>query len=220
MLLPPYHPTLHRYYLMVQSGVVASANLHPVKLARFLRAVEDGYRPNPYHSKASCTCSLRILISRLCMQLMGVMLQLPTSLRLLLAPVRTTRVHMACAESATPSLCSCWLLALPPHMQTHAADVVQTMHMIVMHGGMAPLYTDQTTLLACYMAACVHDYEHVGLTNDFLVKSGDQLARVYNDRSVGLACHAWLSLTGLHVTFSAGSAVACRPVLAAECMAY
>ena len=37
--------------------------------------------------------------------------------------------------------------------------------------------------MACYLAAIVHDYEHVGLTNDFLVASGAPLAVLYNDRA-------------------------------------
>lgn len=37
----------------------------------------------------------------------------------------------------------------------------------------------------------MHDYEHLGRTNDFLVNSGDSLALTYNDRAplVSLPVH-------------------------------
>jgi hypothetical protein len=57
------------------------------------------------------------------------------------------------------------------------------------HGGIADAvsYEDcdkQLILLACLLAAVVHDFEHEGLSNDFLVKTGAERALCYNDRSV------------------------------------
>ena len=40
-----------------------------------------------------------------------------------------------------------------------------------------------TKLLACYLAAIIHDYEHRGVNNDFLIKTSDPLALLYNDVS-------------------------------------
>ena len=34
-----------------------------------------------------------------------------------------------------------------------------------------------------YLAAVIHDFGHKGVNNDFLIKSHDRLALVYNDRS-------------------------------------
>lgn len=47
------------------------------------------------------------------------------------------------------------------------------------------------TLFTCYLAAIVHDYEHKGVNNDFLIKSSDTLALRYNDISplVGFGGH-------------------------------
>ena len=76
--------------------------------------------------------------------------------------------------------------SLPPraqHNAVHASDVLQTFHMIVCQGGLIPGYVDPLTHLACLLAAIVHDYEHRGLTNDFLINSGDDLAVTYNDSS-------------------------------------
>lgn len=71
----------------------------------------------------------------------------------------------------------------PYHNAMHAADVLQTFHVIINRGGMVPGYVDPLHMMACYSAAVMHDFEHGGLTNDFLVNSLDNLAVRYNDRS-------------------------------------
>ncbi|KAL6751781.1 3'5'-cyclic nucleotide phosphodiesterase [Haematococcus lacustris] len=105
------------YFLMSSTGLLATFKLPGVKVARFLRAVEAGYRPNPYHNKV------------------------------------------------------------------HAADVLQTLHVVLTKGGVLAAIPSPLTHLACYVAAVSHDYEHVGLNNDFLINTNDQLARIYNDKS-------------------------------------
>eukprot|EP00798_Chlamydomonas_sp_ICE-L_P023244 gene23244-30468_t len=71
----------------------------------------------------------------------------------------------------------------PYHSRIHATDVLQKYYVILTQGGLVPGYVDKLTLLGCLLAAIVHVYEHVGLTNDFLVNSGDSLAIRYNDRA-------------------------------------
>ncbi|KAG2493194.1 hypothetical protein HYH03_008614 [Edaphochlamys debaryana] len=72
---------------------------------------------------------------------------------------------------------------IPYHNSTHAADVLQTLH-VLMHGtGLTAHYVDRLGLLAAYWAAIVHDHGHPGLTNDFLISTCDPLAVRYNDRS-------------------------------------
>ena len=39
-----------------------------------------------------------------------------------------------------------------------------------------------STQCTASQAAIVHDFEHVGLNNDYLVNSGDPLALRYNDK--------------------------------------
>ncbi len=70
----------------------------------------------------------------------------------------------------------------PYHNCTHAADVLQTMHVTLHMSGMMAHYVDSHMLLCCYLAAAVHDYEHQGLTNDYLVNTSDVLAIRYNDK--------------------------------------
>lgn len=74
-------------------------------------------------------------------------------------------------------------LANPYHNATHAADVLHMLHVMLHHGQLTAHYVDQIGLMAAYIAAVVHDYGHLGLTNDFLVASGAPLALRYNDRS-------------------------------------
>jgi hypothetical protein len=71
----------------------------------------------------------------------------------------------------------------PYHNRRHAADVLQSLHVLLHRGGLAPGYADPLTVLGCYLAAVVHDYEHRGRTNDFLVHTHDDLAVRYNDRA-------------------------------------
>eukprot|EP00969_Alexandrium_andersonii_P092340 4076909-Alexandrium_andersonii.AAC.1 len=43
--------------------------------------------------------------------------------------------------------------------------------------------------MACLLAAAVHDYEHQGLNNDFMVKSSHERAIRYNDQHVNEQHH-------------------------------
>jgi cAMP-specific phosphodiesterase 4/high affinity cAMP-specific and IBMX-insensitive 3',5'-cyclic phosphodiesterase 8 len=69
----------------------------------------------------------------------------------------------------------------PYHNRRHAADVVQTAHMLLTRGYMAVHEIDALTQLAFYLAAAVHDFQHPGRTNDFLVRTSSDLALRYND---------------------------------------
>ena len=52
----------------------------------------------------------------------------------------------------------------------HVASVVQMTHMLMHHGGvLASQALTQRQQLATYFSALVHDFEHGGVNNDFLV---------------------------------------------------
>lgn len=60
------------------------------------------------------------------------------------------------------------VFALP--CRIHAADVLQTVHMVCTRGGLRELgVVEDLSVLACYLAAVVHDFEHKGVNNDYLV---------------------------------------------------
>ena len=64
------------------------------------------------------------------------------------------------------------------------ASVLQMTHMLLCHGGLLKSNAFTGTLhLASYWAAVVHDFEHGGLNNDFLIKTADPIALMYNDQS-------------------------------------
>ena len=66
----------------------------------------------------------------------------------------------------------------------HVASVVQMTHMLMVHGGILKSKAmDRLQQLGTYWAATVHDFEHEGVNNDFLVKTAHPLAITYNDSS-------------------------------------
>ncbi|KAK9826226.1 hypothetical protein WJX74_001194 [Apatococcus lobatus] len=71
----------------------------------------------------------------------------------------------------------------PYHSCTHAASVLQIIHMLVQNGLIQSGILDEPMQLSCYMAAICHDYAHPGLTNDFLIKTRHKTAVTYNDIS-------------------------------------
>ncbi|KAL0050499.1 hypothetical protein WJX82_000833 [Trebouxia sp. C0006] len=72
----------------------------------------------------------------------------------------------------------------PYHNSVHVASVVQMTHMLMHHGGvLASQALTQRQQLATYFSALVHDFEHGGVNNDFLIKTSHPLAITYNDQS-------------------------------------
>lgn len=95
------------------------------------------------------------------------------------------------------------------HNRSHAASVVHLMHAILTLGRVgeaaaiaagAIMDHDRRCkfiVLAGLLAAIVHDYQHEGVNNDFLVKSSSPKAILYNDRSPNENHHvaaAWFVL--------------------------
>ena len=55
-------------------------------------------------------------------------------------------------------------------------------HMLMHHGGVAKVMTTYQ-VFATYYAALIHDFEHLGVNNDYLIKTFHPLAVMYNDQS-------------------------------------
>ena len=62
----------------------------------------------------------------------------------------------------------------------HAASVLQMTHMLLCHGGiMQSKAMTKLEHMAALWSALIHDFEHGGLNNDFLIKTGHALAITY-----------------------------------------
>ena len=68
------------------------------------------------------------------------------------------------------------------HNRVHCADVLHSMY-ILLTRGLGPELAGDQEMVAGLLAAIIHDYEHKGVNNDFLVRFQDELALKYNDRS-------------------------------------
>lgn len=101
----------------------------------------------------------------------------------------------------------------PYHNSTRAASVLHAMHAYLELGGIAKLTVevveDSATpvgkaghleRMAGLLAAAVHDFDHLGVSNDFLVRTGDKRAMLYNDQHVNENHHV-----------SSAFRVLCRP---------
>eukprot|EP01094_Clydonella_sp_ATCC50884_P017567 TRINITY_DN3080_c0_g1_i4.p1 TRINITY_DN3080_c0_g1~~TRINITY_DN3080_c0_g1_i4.p1 ORF type:complete len:321 (-),score=98.99 TRINITY_DN3080_c0_g1_i4:408-1370(-) len=71
----------------------------------------------------------------------------------------------------------------PYHNNTHAADVAQTSVFFLTRGGIER-FTNMEDRLAYVIAAIVHDFDHPGYNNAFMVHTGNPIAITHNDSSV------------------------------------
>ena len=72
---------------------------------------------------------------------------------------------------------------VPYHNCIHAADVTQSTYYLLGAPALENVFTDLDVLAALY-ASAIHDVDHPGVTNQFLINSGSELATLYNDESV------------------------------------
>ncbi|XP_045160361.2 cAMP-specific 3',5'-cyclic phosphodiesterase 4C-like isoform X5 [Mercenaria mercenaria] len=72
---------------------------------------------------------------------------------------------------------------VPYHNCIHAADVTQSTHVLLSAQALENVFTDLEILSAIF-ASAIHDVDHPGVTNQFLVNTSSELALMYNDESV------------------------------------
>eukprot|EP01062_Namystynia_karyoxenos_P034791 TRINITY_DN25476_c0_g1_i1.p1 TRINITY_DN25476_c0_g1~~TRINITY_DN25476_c0_g1_i1.p1 ORF type:complete len:1348 (+),score=350.04 TRINITY_DN25476_c0_g1_i1:74-4045(+) len=71
----------------------------------------------------------------------------------------------------------------PYHNAQHAADVLQTVHAILQTTHLDRMLSE-VEVLALLFAAAIHDFDHPGVSNQFLINTKDPLALTYNDQAV------------------------------------
>nr|CCA16086.1 cAMPspecific 3' putative [Albugo laibachii Nc14] len=81
----------------------------------------------------------------------------------------------------------------PFHNACHAADVMHTMYTLLAYTHLRTKISPHLQV-AAILASVMHDIEHVGLTNDFLVKSEHRIAREYISKAPMEAMHANLAI--------------------------
>uniref|UniRef100_A0A8C8T7T7 3',5'-cyclic-AMP phosphodiesterase n=1 Tax=Peromyscus maniculatus bairdii TaxID=230844 RepID=A0A8C8T7T7_PERMB len=69
------------------------------------------------------------------------------------------------------------------HNSVHAADVVQSAHVLLGAPALQAVFTDLEVLAAVF-ACAIHDVDHPGVSNQFLINTNSELALMYNDVSV------------------------------------
>ncbi|CAM9661517.1 unnamed protein product [Lampetra fluviatilis] len=69
------------------------------------------------------------------------------------------------------------------HNNLHAADVAQSTHVLLSTPALDAVFTD-LEILAAIFASAIHDVDHPGVSNQFLINTNSELALMYNDESV------------------------------------
>ncbi|XP_064237698.1 3',5'-cyclic-AMP phosphodiesterase 4C isoform X1 [Aotus nancymaae] len=69
------------------------------------------------------------------------------------------------------------------HNSLHAADVTQSTHVLLATPALEAVFTD-LEILAALFASAIHDVDHPGVSNQFLINTNSELALMYNDASV------------------------------------
>ncbi|XP_049341561.1 cAMP-specific 3',5'-cyclic phosphodiesterase 4D isoform X3 [Astyanax mexicanus] len=69
------------------------------------------------------------------------------------------------------------------HNNIHAADVTQSTHVLLSSPALEAVFTD-LEILAAIFASAIHDVDHPGVSNQFLINTNSELALMYNDSSV------------------------------------
>uniref|UniRef100_A0A8C4ZH48 Phosphodiesterase n=1 Tax=Gadus morhua TaxID=8049 RepID=A0A8C4ZH48_GADMO len=69
------------------------------------------------------------------------------------------------------------------HNSLHAADVVHSTHVLLSTPALEEVFSS-LEIMAVLFASAIHDVDHPGLTNQFMVNTSSELALMYNDSSV------------------------------------
>ncbi|KAL1005122.1 hypothetical protein UPYG_G00054840 [Umbra pygmaea] len=84
------------------------------------------------------------------------------------------------------------------HNSLHAADVTQSTHVLLSTPALNAVFTD-LEILAALFAAAIHDVDHPGVSNQYLINTNSELALMYNDESVLENHHLAVGFKLLHL---------------------
>ncbi|TRY74424.1 hypothetical protein TCAL_00657 [Tigriopus californicus] len=76
-----------------------------------------------------------------------------------------------------------YLKDIPYHNHFHAADVTQSTHVLLNSPNLKCVFSSLETFAAIF-ASAIHDVDHPGVTNQYLINTSSELALLYKDESV------------------------------------
>ncbi len=97
--------------------------------------------------------------------------------------LRTFHISSQTLVSFLTTLESNYHSSVPYHNNAHAADVTQSIHVLLNTRNLEAVFTPLEVMAAIFSAA-IHDVDHPGLTNQYLINTSSELALMYNDESV------------------------------------
>lgn len=85
------------------------------------------------------------------------------------------------------------------HNAVHVADVVHNMLWLLTEGEMAErLHLSKMEVFGALFACMIHDFDHPGVSNDFLIRTADKRAILYNNQNVNENWHVAQAFGILH----------------------
>uniref|UniRef100_A0A673W773 Phosphodiesterase n=1 Tax=Salmo trutta TaxID=8032 RepID=A0A673W773_SALTR len=151
------------YRLFEDTGLFETFKIPVKEFMNYFHALENGYRDIPYHNRIHATDVLHAVWYLTTQAVPG----LPNLLT----------DHSSDSDSDSG-------LLTPSHIG-HTGFLVSKMSAVMEEGyGCLSGLIPSLELMALYVAAAMHDYDHPGRTNAFLVATSAPQAVLYNDRSV------------------------------------
>ncbi|XP_078733535.1 uncharacterized protein LOC144947979 [Lampetra fluviatilis] len=146
------------FQLFEDTGLFEIFKIPVAEFTRFFHALESGYHDVAYHNRVHAADVLHGVWYLATQPVPGLQRQLPPS------------QHGSCDSDSDSSITAG--ATTPPTTPPTTTSTTTTSRAGV------------GALLALFVAAAVHDYDHPGRSNSFLVETGDDRALLYNDRSV------------------------------------
>uniref|UniRef100_A0A665UNC0 Phosphodiesterase n=1 Tax=Echeneis naucrates TaxID=173247 RepID=A0A665UNC0_ECHNA len=147
------------YWLFEDTGLFETFRIPIQEFMNYFHALENGYRDIPYHNRIHATDVLHAVWYLTTQPVPG----LPTLLT-------ENGIHADSEDGIMPGA---------------SGFLVSRMNSVLENGyGSLAGLIPALELMALYVAAAMHDYDHPGRTNAFLVATSAPQALLYNDRSV------------------------------------
>ncbi|XP_030237423.1 cGMP-inhibited 3',5'-cyclic phosphodiesterase A [Gadus morhua] len=147
------------YKLFEDTGLFETFKIPVQEFMNYFGALENGYRDIPYHNRIHATDVLHAVWYLTTQPIPGLTHQLEDS-----------STHPDSANGLSPSATGLLCSKMSPQQGEGYGSLA----------GLIPALE----LMALYVAAAMHDYDHPGRTNAFLVATSAPQAVLYNDRSV------------------------------------